>query len=71
MVRAFVQPREFLAANKELARQLKVLEQSIAKNRSAHDLTIARIIDTLREWMSPVNTKKRRIGFVIDDDNKK
>ena len=41
------------------------------KKLSNHDLTIAGIIDTLREWMSPVNTKKRRIGFVIDDDDKK
>ena len=31
VVRAFVQQREFLASNKELARQLKVLEQRIAK----------------------------------------
>ena len=48
---------------------MKVLEQRIAKNRSTHDLAIAGIIDTLREWMSPFNTKKRRIGFVIDDDD--
>ena len=47
-----------------------MLEQRIAKNRSTHDLAIAGMIDTLREWMSPFNTKKRRIGFVIDDDKK-
>ena len=49
---------------------MKVLEQRIAKNRSLHNLAIAGIIDTLPEWISPFNTKKRRIGFVIDDDKK-
>ena len=70
VVRAFVQQREFLASNKELARQLKALEQRIAKKLSTHDQAIAGIIDTLREWMSPASAKKRRIGFVIDDEKK-
>ena len=70
VVRAFVQQREFLASNKELARQLKVLEQRIAKKLSTHDQAIAGIIDTLRVWMSPATANKRRIGFVIDDEKK-
>jgi len=53
-----------------LCTPLKVLEQRVAKGLSSHDLAIAWIIDTLHEWMSPVNTKKRRIGFGIDDDKK-
>ena len=67
VVRAFVQLREVLASNKELARQLKALEQRIEKKLSTHDQVIAGIIDTLRQLMSPV-TAKRRIGFVIDDE---
>ena len=67
VVRAFVQLREFLASNKDLARQLKALEQRIEKKLGSHDQAIAGIIDTLRQLMSPA-TAKRRIGFVIDED---
>lgn len=67
VVRAFVQLREFLASNKELARQLKALEQRIEKKLGSQDQAIAGVIDTLRRLMSPSSTK-RRIGFVIDDD---
>ena len=67
VVRAFVQLREFVASNKDLARQLKTLEQRIEKKLGSHDQAIAGIIDTLRQLMSPANAK-RRIGFVIDDD---
>ena len=67
VVRAFVQQREFLASNRDMARQLKALEQRIAKKLSTHDQAIAGIIDTLRQLMSPT-TAKRRIGFVIDDE---
>ena len=67
VVRAFVQLREFLASNKELARQLKALEQRSEKKLGSHDQAIAGIIDTLRRLMSPA-TAKRRIGFVIDDE---
>ena len=67
MVRAFAQLREFLASNKDLARQLKALEQRIEKKLGSHDQAIAGIIDTLRQLMSPA-AAKRRIGFVIDED---
>ena len=67
VVGAFVQLREVLASNKELARQLKTLEQRIEKKLMTHDQAIAGIIDTLRQLMSPA-TAKRRIGFVIDDE---
>ena len=67
VVRAFVQLREFLASNKDLARQLKVLEQRIEKKLGSHDQAIAGIIATLHQLMSPT-AAKRRIGFVIDDD---
>ncbi len=67
VVRASVQLREFLASNKDLARQLKALEKRIEKKLSSQDQAIAGIIDTLRQLMSPANTR-RRIGFAIDDD---
>ena len=67
VVRAFVQLREFVASNKELARQLRALEQRLEKKIGSHDQAIAGSIDTLRQLMSPARSK-RRIGFVIDDE---
>ncbi len=68
VVRAFVQQRELLASNKDLARKLRALEQRIEKKLTTHDQAIAGIIDTLRQLTSPTTTAKRRIGFVIDDE---
>ena len=68
VMRAFVQLREFLASNKELSRQLKVLEQLFEKKLGHHDQAIAGIIETLRQLMAPATATKRRIGFVIDDE---
>ena len=53
VVRVFVQLREFLASNKDLARQLKALEQRIEKKLGSHDQAIAGIIDTLRRRRQP------------------
>lgn len=53
VVRAFVQQREFLASNKELARQLKALETRVERRLSAHDDAIADIMATLCELMAP------------------
>jgi hypothetical protein len=68
VVRAFVQLREFLASNKDLARQLRVLEQRIEKKLTNHDQAIADVVATLKQLMSPATSTKRRIGFVIDED---
>ena len=67
VVRAFVQLRDFLASNKDVAQQLKALEQRIEKKLGSHDQAIAGIIDTLRQLISPA-AATRRIGFVIDED---
>jgi len=66
VVRAFVQLREALASNKELARQLRALEVRVTKTFATQDDTITGIINTLRELMTPPNPPKRPIGFVID-----
>ena len=68
VVRAFVQQRELLASNKDLARQLKALEQRMEKKLGRHDQAIAGIIDTLRQLTAPAPANKRRIGFVVDDE---
>ena len=64
VVRAFVQLRDLLASNKELARQLKALEQRLERKLDTHDQAIAGILDAIRQLMAPPPaTKKRPIGF--------
>jgi hypothetical protein len=65
VVRTFVQQRELLASNKDLARQLRALEQRIERKLGSHDQAIAGLIDTLRELMAPPNPPKRPIGFTV------
>ena len=60
VVQAFVQQRELLAAHKDLAGKLTELERKYA----AHDQAIAGIIATIRQMMTPPETKKKPIGFV-------
>ena len=64
VVRAFIQLRELLTSNKELAKKLDELETRIARKLASHDEAIAGILRTLRELMAPPETKKRPIGFV-------
>jgi hypothetical protein len=61
VVRAFVQLRELLASNKELAQKFAELERKLG----THDRAISDIIQTIRELMAPPDTKKRQIGFVL------
>ena len=72
VVRAFVQQRELLAANKDLARELKALETRVTKKFAAHDGAIKELMGALRELMTapmpePPAPPKRSIGFLSDD----
>lgn len=61
VVRAFVQLREILSANKALAKKLDELEQRL----DDHDVAIAEIVQAIRELMAPaVPQPKRKIGFM-------
>ena len=65
VVRAFVQLRELLATNKELAAKLNELERKL----STHDQAIAGLINTIRQLMAPPpEPKKHPIGFVIPQE---
>lgn len=67
VVRAFVQLRDMLASNKELARRLDELERKL----STHDQAITGVLKTIRELMSPPPAPKRRgIGFTADFNEK-
>jgi hypothetical protein len=63
VVRAFVQMRNGLAANREVARRLDQLERKVG----THDQAIVEILGALRELTRPKDDpKRRRIGFVQD-----
>ena len=67
VVRAFVELRELLAGNKELALKLAELESRIARKLDSHDQAISGLINAMRELMRPPEpTKKQLIGFVRD-----
>ena len=63
VVRAFVRLREMVAANKELARQLALLEQKLVE----HDGQLEVVFDAIRKLMQPpLSPTKPPIGFRPD-----
>lgn len=61
VVRAFVQLREALAANKAVGKRLDELEQKFG----SHDHAITELFTALRRLMQPSDPpRRRRIGFV-------
>jgi hypothetical protein len=70
VVRAFVQLRELLSSNKELAKRLDQLEARIEKKLATHDEAIAAMLSAIRELMNPPAPKRRGIGFTADLNEK-
>jgi phage regulator Rha-like protein len=66
VVRAFVQLREALVSNKELARRFAELEARLNKKLARHDQAISEILGAIRELMAPTIPQKRGIGFTAD-----
>src|SRR6202035_1147665 len=66
IMRAFVQLREMLASNKELARRFAQLETRLEKKLTMHDEAIAAILSAIRQLMHPPVPKRRPIGFTAD-----
>ena len=64
VVRAFIELRNLVAGNKELASKLKRLEREV----DSHDQAITGLIDSMRQLLAPPEPKKRPIGFVIPDE---
>ena len=63
VVRAFVQLRELLASNKQLARRLDEMHKGIGRKFGSYDQMLAGILDTLRELQK---TESRPIGFTAE-----
>jgi hypothetical protein len=66
VVRAFVQLRDMLASNRELARRFAQLETRLDKKLTSHDEAIAAILSAIRQLMHPPVPKRRPIGFTAD-----
>jgi hypothetical protein len=62
VVRTFVQLREMLSTNKELAAKLDQLERKV----SGHDQAIAGLIDAIRQLMATPMPRGRGIGFTAN-----
>ncbi len=61
IMRAFVQLRQALDTNHELAKKFAALEKRVGK----HDREISAIIDAIRQLMAPAQKPKREIGFHV------
>lgn len=61
IMRAFVQLREMLATNKDLAKKLEEMEKR-------YDAQFKVVFDAIRELMAPPppSSPKRKIGFVVE-----
>jgi hypothetical protein len=62
VVRTFVQLREMLSGNRELAAKLLELERKV----SGHDQAIAGLIDAIRQLMKQPADITRPIGFTAN-----
>lgn len=62
VVRTFVQLREMLSGNKELAAKLAELERKV----STHDQAITGLINAIRQLMNTPQDSSRPIGFTAD-----
>jgi len=61
IMRAFVKMRQIMQSNLALARRLTALEKR-------YDSNFKVVFDAIRQLMAPpIQTKKRRIGFSVDD----
>jgi hypothetical protein len=63
IMRAFVQLRELVASNRDLARKLDELE----KKYDEHDRQFMEVFKAIRQLMTPAVSEKRKIGFVVKE----
>lgn len=71
VVRAFVQLREILASNKDLARKLVALERSLVALDLKTQRQFKEVYEAIRALMNPPLAKRRGIGFTADLDSGK
>lgn len=67
VVRAFIELRNLVAGNKDLAAKMKRIEQKL----DSHDQAISGLIESAHQLLAPPEPKKRPIGFVIHEERGK
>ena len=60
IMRAFVRLRELMATHKDLVRRLNEMEKK-------YDAQFRVVFDAIRELMTPPESKKRKIGFLVKE----
>ena len=70
VVRAFVQLREILASNKDLARKLQSLERSLVALDLKTQRQFKEVYEAIRALMDPPPAKRRGIGLTADLESK-
>ena len=63
VVRAFVRLREIVAHNTEIAARVAELERRL----KSHDVTLAQVVQALRQLTQPALRPRRAIGFRRDE----
>ncbi len=75
IMRAFVQMREMIVNNEELARRIEELEKNTSAKLKKHDDQIRAIFEAIKKLIQatiPKTTEPtRQIGFVVKDDEEK
>jgi ORF6N domain len=66
VVRAFVQLREILASNKDLAHKLAALERSLAALDAKTHMQFNDVYEAIRALMMPLPPRRRGIGFTAN-----
>jgi len=74
-VRAFVQLRQALSTNADIAKRLAELEMKTESLEMSHDtfsrntrLQLRQLLDAVRELTTPPEPRKRPIGFLTHED---
>ena len=68
VVRAFVRTRRVLAAQAELARELKKLKRGLAAKFTEYDEQFRVVFRAIDQLILPPEAKRRKIGFHRKDD---
>ena len=78
VVRAFVQLRDTLAAHKDLAAKLHLLERKVETLALRQDvlaertrLQLRQAFEAIRELMTPPDPRRRPIGFITPEEKKR
>ena len=68
VVRMFIKIREVLAAHKDLAAKIELLERKLGSKLSKHDKELKVLFEAIRQLMQRPNPPRRKIGYKRYED---